>query len=200
MDSIQSLIITAAGVTVLLATAVLWLAVHEIRKSYRLFGNVAARYLGRVTKLPLGAVIDVDEGVKARIYAMQGAIHYQLPLALDDDPAVLLTRRSRFLKGLSRWQYSPGRQSLSFHEPVDDVYLFQARDAEWTRTIFSPDIRERMSREGRMLHLHIRRKKMTASTMIWRHTEAEEKILLETVELLNAVARRILGSAPPAPG
>ncbi|MCA9394229.1 MAG: hypothetical protein KC900_08505 [Candidatus Omnitrophica bacterium] len=194
MDSLFSVLMLIAVGIVLLAVPLVWLAVREVGKSYRMFHELAVRYSGRVTKLPFGAVIGLEEGREARIYVLQGTINYVLRINLMSNPDVLLVRRPKYLQALSVPRCGLKRRQILFQELFDEAYTLHAADEEWARQIFDAELRDRLAKEGRVVRLIVRGRKISALTMIWRHSEAEERLLYETVDLLNALAIKILRS------
>ncbi|MCA9402670.1 MAG: hypothetical protein KC897_02715 [Candidatus Omnitrophica bacterium] len=177
-----------------MALPLVWLAVREVGKSYRMFRELAVRFSGRVTKFPLGAVIGLEEGREARIYVLQGTINYAVRLNLMSNPDVLLVRRPKYFRALAVPRCGVKRRQVLFQDLFDEVHTLRAVDEEWTRRLFSAELRDRLAKEGRLVRLRIGDRKLSALTMIWRHSEAEERLLYETVDLLNALAIKVLHS------
>ncbi|MBZ0167336.1 MAG: hypothetical protein K8I00_11070, partial [Candidatus Omnitrophica bacterium] len=180
---------------ILLNIPVFYYLWREIKKSLQFFEDLTARYLGRTTKIPLGTVFAVAEGVEARVFALQGVLHYEARINLTQNPGVLIVRRFKFLKMMPGLDYSPGRSRVVFEDPVDDFYSFQGKNAEWIREVFDRRIRERLRMEGRIARMEVNHQRFLGRIMLWKFTPKEQALAYESVDLLNTILSRVLTSS-----
>lgn len=178
----------------LLAIAILsWFIFREIRKSQEFFKALAAGLDGHITRLPFGVVFQLGS-TRIRIYALQGAIHYRAPVRLRADPGIRVSRKYPRLRFLDRLNHVPFRQGFLFHAAVDEHYGFRARDTRWMREIFNAELQDRMIGTGRVTRIEVKRRAVTGGLLMLGHSDDEREKATESIEILNQVLMRVLGS------
>jgi hypothetical protein len=183
--------IAAVIVAIVLATVVLaWFVGREIRKTHEFFGMLATRFDGKPTKLPFGLLFEL-EGIRVRIYALQGSIQYRAKVRLRRDPGILVTRTFRKLEFLDKLNYSSSREKLLFHAPVDQQYGFRAKDARWMREIFDADLLDSMTAMGGVTRIEIRRRVVRGALLMVNHSNQEIEKAKQSISILNRVVRQV---------
>ena len=184
-------LITAVIVVFVLATALLtWFVGREIRKTHEFFGMLATRFDGKPTRLPFGVVFEL-EGVRVRIYALQGSIQYRAKVRLRKDPGILVTRTFRKLEFLDKLNYSGSREKLLFHAPIDQQYGFRAKDARWMREIFNADLLDSMTAMGRVTRIEITRRVVRGALLMVNHSNQEIEKAKQSISILNRLVMQV---------
>ncbi|MDH3644324.1 MAG: hypothetical protein OES38_19620 [Gammaproteobacteria bacterium] len=187
--------VTALLIIALVSIGILsWFMLREIGKSREFFKTLAAGLDGHATRLPFGAVFQLGS-TQIRIFALQGSIYYRARVHLRENPGVLVTRKFPRLRFLDRLNHAPFRQSFLFHTPVDEHYGFRARDSRWMREIFDAELQRRMIETGRVTRIEVKRRAVTGALLMLSHSDDERKKAAASIEIMNQVLMRVLGSS-----
>jgi hypothetical protein len=184
-------LVTAVIVVFVLATVLLaWFVGREIRKTHAFFGMLATQFDGKPTRLPFGVVFDL-EGIRVRIYALQGSIQYRAKVRLRNDPGILVTRTFRKLEFLDKLNYSGSREKLLLHAPVDQQYGFRAKDGRWMREIFNADLLDSMTAMGRVTRIEITRRVVRGALLMLNHSNQEIEKAKQSISILNRLVMQV---------
>jgi hypothetical protein len=186
-------VLTTIGVLMLAALLVplTIFLIREVDKSRLFFDALATHHGGRAMRFPVGAVFRLDGLIDVKMFILQGNILYRARVDLPVDPGIVVTRKFRALKMLAKLNSVPGRTRYRFDSPVDDQYTFQARDEAMLREIFVPDVLDRMTAEGRVTRIEVKRKRFRGSLMAITLSQQEVEKAFQSVEILNDVLRRV---------
>jgi len=186
-------VLTTIGVLILAASLVplsIFL-IREFEKSRQFFDSLATHHGGRAMRFPVGAVFSLDGLIEVKMYILQGNILYRARVDLPVDPGIVVTRKFRALKILDKLNSAPGRTRYRFDLPVDEQYTFQARDEALLREIFAPDLLDRMTSEGRVTRIEVKRNRFRGSLMAITLSQKEVEKAFQSVEILNDVLRHV---------
>ena len=167
-----------------------WFVIREIRKTQTFFRALASRFDGATRKIPFGVVFEL-EGIKVRIFALQGSIQYRARIRLHNDPGILVTRTFRKFKFLDALHYSPSREQYLFHAPVDEQYGFRAKDARWMREIFNDDLLDSMANKGRVMRIEIGRRGVRGALLMITQSDDEHEKANQAIDILNSVVVQV---------
>lgn len=170
----------------------LWFAGRELRRTRRLFAQLAVRFGGRTQRFPLGMVFRVEPGVEVKVFALQGSILYRARMDLGYEPDILVARIYRGWGLIDKLNYAPGRKRYRFHGPIDRQYAFRARDERHLKEIFAPDLLGRMQSQGRITRLAIRRNRFRAALMLLSLSPEETHTAEQSIEILNELLMRVM--------
>ena len=187
---VTTLIAAVTVVSIVAVVVFVGFVVREIRKSHEFFRTLTSRFEGTTTTLPFGMVFEF-EGIRVRIYALQGSIQYRARVRLRKDPGIMVTRRFKKLEFLDRLNYSPSRQKYTFHAPVDRQYGFRAKDTRRMREIFDGDLLERMTVTGRVTRIEITRRVVRGALLMLTHSDDELEKANQSIGILNRVVTQV---------
>lgn len=185
------------GIVVVMALASLpiWLMVgKEVSRTKDVFEKLAQHFNGNVIHLPLGVMIPVGSQISAKVYVLQGQILFSAPIQLVKDPGVLILRTLKFLRKWKFMHYCLGRKEVAFHQGIDDLYVFQARESTWLKSIISDDMIKRLNMDARIIRIQISGKKILASMRIWKWDASVVPGLINDVQLLRDLANVVHNS------
>jgi hypothetical protein len=186
-------LLTTIGVIILAASLVplsIFL-IRQVEKSRRFFDALATHHGGHAMRFPVGAVFRLDGLIDVKMYVLQGNILYRARVDLPVDPGIVVTRKFRALKILDKLTSAPGRTRYRFESPVDEQYTFQARDEAVLREIFAPNLLDRMTTEGRVTRIEVKRNRFRGSLMAITFSQKEVERAFQSVEILNDVLRQV---------
>jgi len=169
----------------------LWFAGRELRRTRRLFAQLAVRFGGRTQRFPLGMVFRVEPGVEVKVFALQGSILYRARMDLGYEPDILVARIYRGWRFIDKLNYAPGRTRYRFHAPIDRHYSFRVGDGRHMKEIFAPDLLERMQSQGRITRLEIRRNRFRAALMVLSFSPEETHKAEQSIAILNELLKRV---------